>query len=435
MPAKSILIILDGLGDRSHECLGFQTPLQAASTPALDRLARLGANGTYHASSPGKALPSERAHFNLFGYGAYRFPGRGPLEALGAGIALRPGDVAVLAHVVSVHEEDGHLVLDRGSPPASPEEADEITGSLGARSVGGIDIRFSRTKGLHGILTLHGNVAPHITDSDPMREGAPLPEILPWKEHGSGTAAAATAAALKKYLLQAYGLLQKHPVNAKRTARGLPPLNALATQRAGCLEGVPPFRDLFNLRALSLASGFVYKGLSTYLGMDFISVPDTGDPGRDIAGRISRAYNALADYDFIHVHTKAPDEAAHSKDPAAKKAVIETLDRGIARAIDPLTENRDVLWTVTADHSTPSSGPLVHSGEPVPLLLCGRGVRRDGITRFDEISAAGGSLGCVRGGELIDLILNYLDLARLQGIMDTPEERPFWPGRYRPFRL
>ncbi|MFU2208707.1 hypothetical protein [Solidesulfovibrio sp. C21] len=31
------------------------------------------------------------------------------------------------------------------------------------------------------------------------------------------------------------------------------------------------------------------------------------------------------DYGFIHGHTKAPDVAAHAKDPRAKRAVIEAL--------------------------------------------------------------------------------------------------------------
>lgn len=55
------------------------------------------------------------------------------------------------------------------------------------------------------------------------------------------------------------------------------------------------------------------------------------------------------------------------------------MDDGIGQAIGPLLEDPDLLIVVTADHSTPSAGQLIHSGEPVPLLFHGEGVRRDSV--------------------------------------------------------
>jgi 2,3-bisphosphoglycerate-independent phosphoglycerate mutase len=147
------------------------------------------------------------------------------------------------------------------------------------------------------------------------------------------------------------------------------------------------------------------------------------------------AQQALGRYDFVHVHTKAPDEAAHTKDPLAKKRVLESLDRGLGQAIAPLLADPEVLIIATADHATPSTGPLIHSGESVPLTFCGPGVRRDRVQAFDEINAAGGALGPVRGRELMYLILNHLDRAKLQGLMDSPVDRPYWPALSEPFRL
>ena len=115
---KCVLIILDGLGDRSYSDFNHQTPLQAAFTPALDRMAAAGANGLYHAARVGLALPSENAHFALFGYDQADFPGRGALEALGAGVHLSEKDVALLVHFSSVEINDGRLFLRRNTPPA-----------------------------------------------------------------------------------------------------------------------------------------------------------------------------------------------------------------------------------------------------------------------------------------------------------------------------
>ena len=184
---------------------------------------------------------------------------------------------------------------------------------------------------------------------------------------------------------------------------------------------------------LSIASGLIYHGLAAYLKMDVRKATDTDDPGFDLAERIETAMASLTDYDFIHVHTKMPDVAGHTKDPLFKKQVIEALDKGIGRLAERLINDPELLVVVTADHSTPSAGPLIHSGEAVPLILCGPGIRRDAVRHYDEVSAAGGALGPVRGKELMYLVVNHLDRAKLHGLMDTPVDQPFWPGRAQPF--
>ena len=162
---------------------------------------------------------------------------------------------------------------------------------------------------------------------------------------------------------------------------------------------------------------------------------DLENPEEEIAARLQQAREALKACDFVHVHTKAPDEAAHRRDPQLKKTVIEALDRGIAREIGPFLNDPEMLVIVTSDHSTPSEGTLVHSGEPVPVVMRGCGVRRDRVETFDEVSAACGALGMMRGKEMMYLILNYLDRAKLAGTMYSERDQPFWPGEYAPFSL
>jgi 2,3-bisphosphoglycerate-independent phosphoglycerate mutase len=426
---------LDGLGDRSYAKLAYQTPLQAASTPFMDKIAASGANGLYHTGLLGQALPSENAHFVMFGYEAAEFPGRGALEALGAGIDLHSDDVAVLAHFASLREENNCLFLVKGKPEASLGEVKLLIEAAGEYSQDGVNIRFVHTQGLRGILVFRGKAAPFITDTDPITDGFNMIDLRPWSDYKNDTAVQNTVRVLKSYLQKIYYTLKKHPLNDVRLKKGLEPINGMVTQRAGRLKTVSSFKERFGLRGLSIASGIVYQGLSAFIGLDFEKVNDTKDPGKDIAERLAMTCNALDNYDFIHVHTKAPDEAAHTKNPLTKKKVIESLDKGIGTAIGRLMDDPDVLIILTADHSTPSSGPLVHSGEPVPLAFCGRGVRRDFVRRFDEINAAQGALGTVRGRELIYLILNHLERAKLRGLMDTPVDQPFWPGNYEPFTL
>jgi len=442
MPSKCVLILLDGLGDRAHAALDGLTPLQAASTPALDSLAKAGCNGMYHAGLLGQAMPSELAHVKLFGYPESAFPGRGVLEALGAGIELGGQDVAFMARLVQVARESGRLRLVKDSPSElSEEEACELAALLPKAKFEGLGFSHHHVKGLHGLLVARPGEhtpSPHVTDVNPIRDRAMLIEPRPMAEAGDTEAAARTARALKTYLVAAHMALVESSINARRKQRGLDPVNALATQRPGRLVEVVPFARRYGLKAAVIASGGVYRGLAEHLGMEFMAVSDSGDPGRDLAQRLAKARAALSDHDFIHVHTKAPDVAAHDGDPKAKRDVIQELDKGLAEGLLALRDDKDVLVCVTADHSTPSSGRLIHSGEPVPVVLSGEGVRRDAVSRFDEVSVAPGGLGLMRGPELMLMILNYLDKARLLGLRDCPEspdDIPAWPGPYEPFSL
>ncbi len=435
MPNKCMLILLDGLGDRVYPGFRNQTPLQAARTPFLDRLAAMGANGSYHASRQGEALPSESAHFAIFGYALESFPGRGPLEALGAGIDLSMTDVAVLSHFASLEQNDGGLVLTDGKLRIDPDEMAQLVSLAAEFELGGIRVCFHHTHKAYGIVTLHGEVAPFFTDTDPVIDGRPLIEPLPVEGYAQDTAVIKSVTALKGYLLHIYESLKQHPINRRRAQKGMHSVDGLVTQRAGRLKPVQPFHQCWGLTGLSMASGLVYHGLSRFIGMDFMPVEDGADPGEDLATRIRQAHKAMADYDYIHVHTKAPDEAAHTKDPEKKKAAIESLDAGLTQSLPGVLDDPDVLVVVTADHSTPSAGPLIHSGETVPLVFCGEGVRPDGVHTYDEVAAARGALGQVRGVELMLMILNALDRSKLQGLMDTPIDQPYWPGQYKPFTL
>ncbi|OIQ51153.1 2,3-bisphosphoglycerate-independent phosphoglycerate mutase [Pseudodesulfovibrio hydrargyri] len=435
MPDTCILILLDGLGDRSHPGLGDRTPLQAAATPCLDRLASVSATGLYHATRFGRPLPSENAHFALFGGLPEEFPGRGALEALGAGVELGTDDVALLTHFAHIGPDaDNRLTLLHDKVPASPGEAEALFAALPPFLFEGVTGSVHPVGGLFGVLVLRGEVSPFVTDTNPMVDGRLLPRPLPLKGH-EDTAARRTARALEDYLVRTHRTLSALPLNREREKAGQIPANGLVTQRAGRLTRCPTMRQRYGLRGLSIATGAMYAGLARFAGMDFLKARDTDDPGADLAERIRLALDRKDDYDFIHVHTKRPDQAAHSKNPEAKVRVIESLDRGLGEVADGILADPRLLLAVTADHSTPSCGALIHSGEPVPLMFAGRGVRRDAVAAFDEVAVAGGALGCMRGREFLFTVLNYLDRARLAGIHDSPDPVEYWPGDHPPFIL
>jgi 2,3-bisphosphoglycerate-independent phosphoglycerate mutase len=168
--------------------------------------------------------------------------------------------------------------------------------------------------------------------------------------------------------------------------------------------------------------------------MDFTYHEDRPDPASDLKERIRLALDDPT-HDFIHVHCKAPDEAAHKGNPNIKSEVIAALDMGLKALVGAVESDNGLLAAVTADHSTPCGSQLIHSGEPVPLVIAGRNIRRDRVSVFDEVSAAGGCLGTLRGKELMLMLLNFADRSILTGQRIGSKERPYFPAAYPPFKV
>ncbi len=428
---KCILILLDGLADRAQTSLGGLTPLQAAATPNLDRLAAQGCCGHFHALAPGQALSSEAAHFFMMGCAPAEFPGRGFLEALGEELAFGPEDILLLSHLARCRREGSRLVLLEKKPPLPGEDAREFFRAVQSYQGPHGAARLERTKGSSGVLILSGGaLAASITDSDPMYPGLPLMEPLPLEGAQSDPAALNTCRLLKDYLAWAHLRLAAHPLNAGAAQ----PVNAIITQRAGRQPQLPTLEERWGLKALSISSAPIYRGVFRALGAQALVVPEEADPGRDLAAKLALAAQRLEEFDLIHVHSKAPDEAGHKKDPALKRQVIISLDAGLGRGLAALA-GRDIFLVVTGDHSTACSGEMVHSGEPSPLITWGPGVWRDQATAFDEVSCAQGALGLLRGPELIYTILNGLDRGKLWGLRDNPRDLPYYPGPRQALRL
>ncbi len=435
-PRKIILLLLDGLGDRSYPALDHRTPLQSAQTPNLDRLAHMGSNGLFHASLMGQCLPSETAHYLLFGYALETFPGRGLLEAVGAGLRFDDQDVLCLAHLCNVVFQEGIPLLAYGRKEikGNPDELEALYGAITPYEAGGVRFTLEKTGPNDGILILRGMVSPHISDSDPMIRGCPMARVLPMDHNPEPDEARLTAHALNEYLTWCHVKLVEHPDNLARRERNVPQANFLATQRCGRSIVQVPFYRRWGLRAMLIASGHMYAGLALELGITLFRVEDSPDPEGDIRERLSMALNDRG-HDFIHVHTKVPDEVAHRGDPEGKRAAIQALDRGLNELVDAVTRRKDLIVAVTGDHSTPSVSPLIHSGEAVPVLIVGGDTRRDGVERFDEVCALQGCLGPLRGSELMLTLLNYADRSNLLGHRLGQREGPSFSKDYQPFRM
>jgi 2,3-bisphosphoglycerate-independent phosphoglycerate mutase len=429
---KCVLILLDGIADRAHPELEHKTPLQKAFTPNLDRLASYGANGLYHALCPGVSLPSEAAHFFMMGYGPEDFPGRGYLEALGEDVPVDAEDVLLLAHLAVLERDGGLLRMVEKKPILPIDDTMELFETISFHEYGEGRLQLTRTRGSSGILAVKGKVSPHISDSDPIYSGYPVLEVQPYSDHEHNKAARRCAQLVNRYLSDVHERLSRHPINALRRSGGQLPVNGVVTQRAGKARKLKSLEHLWGIRALTVCSSSLYAGVFGAMGADAEVVAERSSPAQDLFSKLEMAFHKISRYDMVHVHTKATDEAAHRKDPKAKVDVICSLDEAFEGLWEKLAGQKDVLVIVTGDHATPSSGSMIHSGEPSPLSIFGPNVWRDHVSVFDEVHCAQGALGLMRGKELLLTILSLLDRSKLWGLRDCPFDLPYYPGCRKP---
>jgi 2,3-bisphosphoglycerate-independent phosphoglycerate mutase len=139
--------------------------------------------------------------------------------------------------------------------------------------------------------------------------------------------------------------------------------------------------------------------------MSVIPVSPSGADKATVYAEWARtAAREIARFQGLYIHIKGPDEPGHDGDAEAKRAVIETIDRAFFGTLLPQIDLAQVLIAVTADHATPCA-LHTHSDDPVPLLLGGGGVTPDGSQGFSEPACARGSLGTLRGVDVMPLIV------------------------------
>ena len=407
---KIFFVVGDGIGDRPVAALGGRTPLSAADTPTLDRLAAGGISGLLDPIAPGICAGSDTSHLALLGYDPYEYyTGRGPLEAAGVGLLLRAGDVAFRCNFATVEERDGRLVvLDRRAGRIK-----ERTGELAAalddmRLSEGVTALFKESVAHRAALVLRGEgLSGSVSDMDPHVEGEPLQPCEPTVDEGHPEYAAAgkTCAAAEEFVRRSYEILRAHPVNDERLRDGLPPANCILLRGGGLVPHIPPFPEHRGLRSAALVEVGLLRGLlGSYLGLDLLECPGaTGGFDTDIEGMARSVKQAWDGYDFIFVNIKAPDLAGHDDAPEEKVTACRMVDRFVALT-EPLWRSGTII-AVLGDHSTPCE-TADHSGDPVPLVIHGPGVRPDGVTRFDEIACASGGLGHPTGVNLLPICVN-----------------------------
>lgn len=431
-----LLIIFDGLADRPAPELDGKTPLEAARTPNLDRLAAEGINGLFHPKSPGYPLGSPLALHLMFGYPEERFPDRGPLLAAARGLPIAGGEVVLAARFASVTREGGRLRLVQRFIHDEEEACRTLAAAIAEHEVDGLHFRYSYSGRGDGILYIEGGASFQVTDTDPLGLDLPVLRALARAEAADPRLAARTAEALNAYLAWAHAQLTSHPTAHQRSQDGTLAINFLITKWAGPKPAYEPFARRWGLRPASLPDEEVVTGLMLELGFQVEQIDDQDDPEAGLRRRLARARELLAEgVEFVHLHSKYPDPMSHDNEPLRVRDAIEALDRGMEYYWRELAGDADLITVLTTDHTTPSvwaNHPRgrfsdQHSGEPVPIAVRGGNVRVDGVQEFGERAAAHGALGRLSGADFMPVLLDAAERTNMYEMRPTPQRRLYRP--------
>jgi len=387
---KILLVVLDGVGGLPQRP-GGPTELAAARTPNLDRLSQRSALGLFTPVAPGIAPGSGPGHLSIFGYDPFKYRvGRGVLSALGLGVALGPGDVAVRGNFATLGP-DGK-VRDRRAGRPSTEENRRLLAKLRERIPAIEDVRIELfTESEHRfVLVLRGEgLGERVSDTDPQTTGVPPRSAEP--EDPEDAASARTARVLNRFVELAREALADEPV-----------ANGVLLRGVSKKPDFPKLPEVARLKAAAIASYPMYRGVAGLVGMEALPLREfEEDPDRPRA-KLEALREAWGDYDLFYLHFKKTDSAGEDGDFRGKVARIELFD---ALLPELLALSPDVLL-ITGDHSTPAV-LRAHSWHPVPVLLQAPYLRNDPACRFTEDEAARGSLGSLLGPVLLPLMLAH----------------------------
>ncbi|TML54928.1 MAG: phosphoglycerate mutase [Actinobacteria bacterium] len=411
-----VVILLDGLGDRAHEALGGRTGNEAGDTPNLDRLATSGSCGVLYAVGPGRAPSSEVAHWSMLGYRPDEFPGRAVFEALGRGQGVSAEHVFAYAALrPAERRDDGWWLTGRPDAQRDAEEAERLIERCDGIEIDGLAFSLAHVWRGEAVLRIGGGADERVTDTDaffrtwhPMlRPQALVPEAEP------------TARACEEWTREVMRRLEGER------------FNVITLKWFGRPRAVPSFLERHGVSGSFAADSAFLRGLGSALGLEPVDAPESDDPVGDLRGRIDHVRERLdAGETFVFVHQKTTDAAGHTKDPQVKRKTIEELDA----ALDALPTDRAIVC-LTGDHATPASPDVIHSGDPVPLLVAGPGVRADSVERFGELDCAAGILGHLRGPNLMPVLLNAADRPLFLGSRPTPfDGADGYPALLEPLR-
>lgn len=401
------------MGDRP--CKDYpKTPLEIAYTPALDQLAKSGICGIMDPIKPGVPAGSDTAHLAIFGYDPFiYYKGRGAFEAIGAGIDVKPGEVAIRANFATIDSND--IIIDRraGRKILEGDQFAESIQNISLDCAPKVKTSFIHTVEHRGVLKIQGSTLSHnVSDMDPDIENVKVKKCQPVD---SNPKAQKTAEILNEFYEKTKKILDKSPLNNIRRQKNLPPVNALLLRGAGITPKLQTIKEKYNIRASCICGAPLYSGIAQVVGMESIDVQEaTGTVNTNTLAKGTAALKNLDFNDLIFIHIKGTDSASHDGNYEQKVMMIEKIDAMVNLFLNNI-DCEEVLIVITSDHANPIC-VRDHTADPVPIVIVGENcVLNDEVTIFSERNCASGGLGRIQGLDLIPIIMDLIDKSKKFG--------------------
>jgi len=390
-----------------------KTPLDAANTPNLDRLAKNGTMGQVITVGKGIAPESDIAVFNMLGYKFKHndYAGRGVVEAIGIGIDFKDGDLALRGNFATLNG-NGVIIDRRAGRNIEKQDTEAVSNEIEEK------IKFSDenataiitpTIGHRLVIRIRSDctLSSNISNTDPaygrvdgmgiaraVTDFLKIEKCLPLDEESHTKLASKLVNELTE---QSLDIMKKSKVNERRKENDKKLLNGILLRDAGNIyPKVTPINDLHSMKFSCIVDMPVEIGISKILKM---KTYDAG--GRtDYEEKAKVAAKAMDEQNAVYVHLKGPDEFGHDGDARGKMENIEEIDKRFFGTLLDNIDSSKVAVIVSADHSTPCINKG-HSADPVPLLISGDMVTNDDTQRFTEIEAKKGRIGLIDGAQVI----------------------------------
>lgn len=414
------------MGDLPIEELDNLTPLEYAQTPNMDLLANSGKTGLMYTVKKGFAPESDVAVISLLGYDPFKYsPGRGIIEAVGVGLNVKDGDLALRCNFATLGQ--GKEIIDRRvARTLSTKEAIDLTNvannHVKLESSSAI-FQFKNTIGHRAVLLIKDkniSLSSKISNSDPAYKTVhglgvaqtnvemKLKKCVPLED---SNASKISAKLVNEFIEKTHEVWENHPINKQRKKEGKLKANVVLTRDAGHL--LPTFFNInkkYNVNFAALADMHAESGIAQLAGMTTTLLPTpSGDIEYDCKIRVDTLLSTLTSHDCVYIHLKGPDEPGHDGNCHEKTKIISDIDKYFIGALLRKISIDEHIICITTDHATPCS-LKVHSDTPVPLLISGGNINSvEKTQKFSERFCKKGSLGLINGAyNLMPKLIDYI---------------------------
>ncbi len=400
---KYLVLIPDGMADEPIEALGGITPMAKANKPCMDALAKVSLVGTVSNVPAGMVPESDTANLAILSYDPKVYSkGRSPLEAVSMGIQMKPDETAYRCNVVTLSDEgeayEDKIIIDHSADEITTAEADELIKALQAHFGNEERHFYTGVSYRHCLIRKNGNdkynfMRPH----DIL--GKRIGEYLPRVDDGGEE--------FYRIMKESFEILNHHPVNEARRARGLKPANSAWFWSPGKKPQLPSFGEKWDLRGAVISAVDLIKGIGLCAGMRSIDVEGaTGNVHTNYKGKADAAITAFKEgYELVYVHVEGPDECGHRAELENKVISVERIDAEIlSPVLDYLrSTGEEFKVMILPDHPTPIR-MRTHTIDPVPFLIYSSDAVLEGVETFNEETAAAKNNYLANGYRLMEIL-------------------------------